>query len=209
MRLPSGSESPGSRTPAFHPPSTQTKYGPFPPPGFCCPGPQRYDEPLRRPLRADPFRGDTAYRARCSQSPDRLAPRPALLLGRRRGSPVPTTAVPPFHAPYAAGCFGAACPRASPLPWPSPNTPGLGSLLAPEGGFCSTRQASLHAADRWLAPSQRGLGPALRRLGLPERRRAAPTVAWSLPWPDFHRQVVVSLAGRTRAEKPPQQPRRP
>src|SRR6059058_5735784 len=106
------------------------------------------------------------------------------LLGRRRASPVPTTAVPPFRAPYAAGFVGAACPRASHLPWPSPNTPGLGSLLAPREVFLSTRQASLHAADWWLARSRGALDPALRRPGLPERRRAATQVAWSLLWPD-------------------------
>ena len=57
----------------------------------------------------------------------------------------------------------------------------------------STRQASLHAADRWLAPSQRGLDPALRRPGLPERRRAATKVTWFLLRPDLHRLVIVSF----------------
>src|SRR5207249_8998431 len=52
------------------------------------------------------------------------------LLGRRRASPVPTSALPPFHAPYAAGFFGAAPPSPSPLPWPSPLRSRLGSPLS-------------------------------------------------------------------------------
>ncbi len=57
----------------------------------------------------------------------------------------------------------------------------------------SARQASLHAVDRWLAPSRRGLDPALRRPGLPKRRRAATKVPWCLLWPDLHRLVIVSF----------------
>src|SRR4029077_1589590 len=55
------------------PANTQTKYGPFPPLGLCCPEPQRYYGPLRLPLRAHRFHGDAAYTARCSQSPQRMA----------------------------------------------------------------------------------------------------------------------------------------
>ncbi len=108
-------------------------------------------------------------------------------------SPVPTMAVPTFHALYAAGFFGVASPSASPLPWPSSEETGLGSQLLPYGSSLSTRQASLHAADRWLAPSQRGLDPALRRPGLPERRRAAMKVTWFLLRPDLHRLVIVNF----------------
>src|SRR5438105_4922864 len=50
----------------------------------------------------------------------------------------------------------------------------------------TTRQASLHAADGWLAPSSRRLDPALQRPGLPRRWRAAAKVAGSLLWRDFH-----------------------
>jgi hypothetical protein len=63
------------------------------------------------------------------------------------------TAVPPFHALYAAGFLGAASPSASPLPWPSPHSAGLGSRLPPFGDRVTTRQASLHVADWWFAPS--------------------------------------------------------
>ena len=65
--------------------------------------------------------------------------------------------------------------------------------LAPCAGSLSTRQASLYAADRWLAPSQRGLDPALRRPDLSERRRAATKVTWFLLRPDLHRLVIVNF----------------
>ena len=55
------------------------------------------------------------------------------LLGQRRVSPVSTMAVSPFHALYAAGFIGVVVPSSSPLPWPSPSAPRLGSLLAPRG----------------------------------------------------------------------------
>src|SRR5207248_11233827 len=61
-------------------------------------------------------------------------PRRVSLLGRRRVSPVPMMAVPTFHALYAAGFLGAACPRSSPRPWPSSGDTGLGSQLTPFGG---------------------------------------------------------------------------
>ena len=89
------------------------------------------------------------------------------LLGRRRVSPVPTTAFPSFHALYAAGFFGAALPSSSHLPWPSPGTTRLGSRLSPYRETLTTRQASLHVADRWFAPSQGGLDPALPTPGSP------------------------------------------
>ena len=75
------------------------------------------------------------------------------LLGRRRVSPVPTTAVPPFHVPLRRrvlrGCISKLF------------TPSMAFAHAPEArlpvgllaeGIFSTRQASLHAADWWVAP---------------------------------------------------------
>jgi hypothetical protein len=44
-----------------------------------------------------------------------------------------------------------------------------------------------------LHPPQGGLDPALRRPGLPERRRATTKVTWFLLWPDSHRLVIVSF----------------
>jgi len=75
----------------------------------------------------------TVYRVRRSQSTVELAPRRSSAsggLGRRRVSPVPTSALPPFRALYAAGFFGAAPPSTSPLPWPSPTSSRLGSPLS-------------------------------------------------------------------------------
>ncbi len=62
-----------------------------------------------------------------------MAPQGLSVLGRRRVSPFPTMAVPPFRALYATGFLGVAIPSSSPLPWPSPSAPRLGSLLAPCG----------------------------------------------------------------------------
>src|SRR5438105_375561 len=63
------------------PANTQTKYGPFPPLGLCCPEPRRYYGPLRLPLRTRPFRGNAAYRAHRSPSPQRVAPTAAHCWG--------------------------------------------------------------------------------------------------------------------------------
>jgi hypothetical protein len=55
--------------------------------------------------------------------------------GPGRASPVPVVTVCAFHAPYAGEFFAAAPPGSSPLPWPSPRLPRLGSLCCPpEGG---------------------------------------------------------------------------
>src|SRR6266498_6095000 len=103
--------------------------------------------------------GFSAYRVRRSQSTVSVGFRAVSLLGRRRVSPVPTTTLPPFHVPYAAGFIGAASPSASPLPWPSPHRAGLGSRLLPCGHPLTTRQTSLHAADWWIAPSLKKARP--------------------------------------------------
>ena len=88
-----------------------------------------------------------------------MAHRAVSLPGRRRVSPVPTTTLPPFHVPYAAGFFGAAFPSASPLPWPSPHRARLGSRLLPCGHTLTTRQTSLDAAGWWVAPSLKKARP--------------------------------------------------
>ena len=112
--------------------SPQTKYGAFPLPWFCCQG-------LIGTVRRSDCRSALTHFA----GPRLIglgAPSPPVgwhptvsLLGRRRLSPVPTMAVPTFHALYAAGFFGVAAPSSSPLPWPSSNAPELGSQLAPRG----------------------------------------------------------------------------
>jgi hypothetical protein len=140
-----------------------------------------------------PLRRYAAYRAHLLLVHPQGGSLRISLPGRRRVSPVSTTAVPTFHAPYAAGFLEAASPSPSPLLLPSPSAPRLGSRLPPCGENFTTRQASFHTADRWLAPSHGGLDPTLRRPGLPTRRWAATKVTWLLLWPDFHRQVVVDL----------------
>ena len=119
------------------------------------------------------------------------------LLGRRRGSPVPTLAVPPFRTPYAAGFLRVAPPSSSPRPRPSPITTGLGSLLAScAGKVLDAAGFTSCCGPMGCTPPLRRLDPTLRRPGLPERRRAATKAAWSLLRPVFHRQVSVSFAGR-------------
>ena len=104
----------------------------------------------------------------------------------------------PLRRRVLRGCT----PSSSPLPWPSPQQARLGSRLVPCGWLLTTRQASLHAADWWVAPSNRGLDPALRPRDLSRRRRAATKAAWPLLRPDSHRLVIVSLAGRTLLKNP-------
>ena len=105
------------------------------------------------------FVGFSAYRVRRSQSTVSVGFRAVSLLGRRRVSPVPTTTLPPFHVPFAAGFLGAASSSASPLPWPSPHRARLGSRLVPCGHCITTRQTSLDAADWWVAPSLKKARP--------------------------------------------------
>jgi len=173
------------------PASPQTKCGSFPPralPRFV----GTY-EPLRLPLRARPLRRSAAYRVRRSQSTRRMAPHGShcwggdgsLLFPRwlcQRSTPSTPLGSSRLHFQALHPFHGLRLVRRDSAPsW----------LLAET--ILSTRQASLHAADRWLAPSQGGLDPALRRPGLPERRRATTKVTWFLLRPDLHRLVIVSL----------------
>src|SRR3990172_3801982 len=96
---------------------------------------QQYYGPLRLPLPSRPLHGSSPLIGSDSPSPPLCWLSTGVsLLGRRRVSPVPTTAIPPFHALYATGFFGPASPSSSHLPWPSPTDTRLGSLLAPCGG---------------------------------------------------------------------------
>ncbi len=109
-------------------------------------------------------------------------------------------AVPTFHALYAAGFFRAASPSSSPLPWPSSVDPGLGSQLASFGevSYDAAGFASCCGPLACAFPAGR-LDPALRRPGLPKRRRAATKVTWFLLRPDSHRLVIVNF----RTHDPP------
>ena len=157
------------------------------------PRPHRYCAPLRLPLRSHPFRRVTAYRARRSQATRELAPRGShcwggdgsLLFPRwlcRRSTPSTPLGSSGLHTQALHPFRGLRLVTRDSAP----------SGLRAEPTL-STRQASLHAADRWLAPSRRGLDPALQRPGLPERRRATTKVTWFLLWPDSHRRVIVSV----------------
>src|SRR6478736_4792175 len=103
-------------------------------------------------------------------------------------------AVPTFHALYAAGFFEAASPSASPLPWPSSAAPGLGAQLVSfrRGDHDAAGFASCCGPLACTFPAGR-LDPALRRPGLPKRRRATTKVTWFLLWPDFHRLAIVNF----------------
>jgi len=168
------------------------------------PRPQQYCAPLRLPLRSHPLRRDAAYRARRSQATRRLAPHGSHGWGRDGSLLFPrwlcqrSTPSTPLGSSrlqvQALHLFHGLRPSSQ------DSAP---SWLLSEWGI-TTRQASLHVADRWLAPSQHGrLDPALRRPGLPERRRAATKVTWFLLRPDLHRLVIVSFQDARSAARPP------
>ena len=123
-------------------------------------GHRRYYGPLRLPLRSPPFRGYSAYRVRRSQSTPRVGTPRVSLLGRRRVSPVPTMAVPPFHVPLRRRVLrGCISKRFTPSMAFASSVPGSAPGWSPCGQFFTTRQASLHAADWWVAPSSRRARP--------------------------------------------------
>jgi hypothetical protein len=118
-------------------------------------------------------------------------------------------AVPTFHALYAAGFLGVAVPSSSPRPWPSSADPRLGSQLVSfrRGDHDAAGFASCCGPLACTFPHGR-LDPALRRPGLPPRRRATTKVSWYLLWPDFHRLVIVSFQDARPAGLPRPGPRR-
>jgi hypothetical protein len=133
----------------------------------------QYYGPLRLPLRSPPLHVHHAYRVRRSQSTHKLAPcgshrwggdGPLLFprwLSRRSTPSTPQgSSVLHFQALHTFRGLRHVDPGSAPC-WPL------------SGVRFSTRQASLYAADRRFALSFRELDPALRRPGLPTRRRAA------------------------------------
>ena len=124
----------------------------------------RYYDRLRRPPGSMPTSRRNGYRARrsggtCSQA-----------TGPGRASPVPVVTFCTFHAPYAEEFLTAAPPGSSPLPWPSPRIPGLGSPCPrPKAGPLTTRQASLYAADRTFASPKGAFDAGLRPGPFPDR----------------------------------------
>jgi hypothetical protein len=165
---------------------------PLPIHGRCPASSVRYG-PLRLPLCSRPLHGDSAYRVRRSQSTPEMAPQGSRCWGRDGSLLFPRWLCQRSTPCTPLGSSGLQFQELDPfhgLRQGERDSAPSGLLAEPK---LSTRQASLHAVDRWLAPSLRGLDPALRRPGLPERRRAATQVAGSLLRPDSHRQVVVSF----------------
>ena len=187
-----GGPSPSGTHQRLPPTNPQTKYGAFPLPWFCCHG-----------------LGSTVRRSDSRSALTHFAG--SLLI--RLGAPRP----PASWHPSGLFCWGGdgsllfprwLCQRSTPstplgssgLPLQALHPfPGLRPGRRDSAPSCSlrssltTRQASLHAADRWLAPSHGGLDPALRRPGLPKRRRATTKVTWFLLRPDLHRLVIVNF----------------
>jgi len=100
----------------------------------------------------------TTYRARRSQHTSRVA-LGSSLLGRRRVSPVPTMAVPPFHALYAAGFFGAALQGLHPFHGLRLNNPGSAPGWSLAGGYSRRGRLRFMLRTGGLHPPREGLTP--------------------------------------------------
>jgi hypothetical protein len=126
--------------------------------------------------------------------------------GPGRASPVPAATFQTFHAPIRREVPQGCNPGSTPLPWPSPRPTGLGTSSP-----LTTRQASLDAADRLVAPPT-----GLLTLGFdPTRFQTEPPAcyraSWQLPGRDSHPLATTSLcritiyistsdSGRTRGK---------
>src|SRR5215211_7846236 len=138
------------------------KQGPFPHRRLCCPrgsigttGPSA-TLPAGTRLRGIPLIRAHRFPATTSQRP-----------GPGRASPAPTSTMRPFRSPYPGRFITAALPGSTRLPWPSPQIPGLGSPLSPEGAKITGRQDSHNATDRPLAHPQGALDAGLRHRAFP------------------------------------------
>ena len=160
-------------------------------------GPVMLSMPIIAPITCADFRSARDRFAGCAYRP-RLLPGTAgwracghLMPVRRRISPVPYSAVQAFRSPYAGGFLGAAIPSSSPRPWPSPGFQGLGSLLTPRIPRAVLRRCRIRITLRTacLLDPKRAFVVALRRFGSLLAPATSYTAAWSLLWPDSHRQV--------------------
>src|SRR3954468_5819508 len=96
----------------------------------------------------------------------------------------------PIRREVPRGCT----PGSSPLPWPSPRRTGLGSPFPhPQVGTLTTRQTSLHAADRAVAPPQGLLTLRFAAGRFPPTTAACYRAPWRLPGPDSHRLATTRL----------------
>jgi hypothetical protein len=166
-----------------------TKQRPFPPRGFCCPvgssGTTAASDAL--PAR-HPLPGITGYRARRSDGNLRRPP--------GRGGP-PQFPSPPSErsAPHTpGGSSGLRFQALRPFHGLRPDDPGSAPPLShPQAGWLTTRQASLDATDRSVAPpeglSTLGFDPARFQTEPPACYRAS----WQLPGRDSHPLATTSL----------------
>jgi hypothetical protein len=166
---------------------------------------KRYYGRLRRPPGTRPLPGSTPVIGRVASDGSR--PQTA---GPGRASPVPAATIRTFRALYAGEFFGAALQALH--PFRGLRRERRGSALPsshPRAGTLTTRQASLDATDRSIAPPQGlstlGFDPARFQTEPPACYRAS----WQLPGRDSHPQATTSLcwisysistsnAGRTR-----------
>jgi hypothetical protein len=137
------------------------KQGPFPHRRLCCPSGSIGTTGPSATLPAE--RDFTQRLIRAHRFPATTSQRP----GPGRASPVPAPTMRPFRSPYPGRFLTAALPGSSRRPWPSPQIPGLGSPLSPEGAKITGRQDSLHATDRPLAHPQGALDAGLRHRAFP------------------------------------------
>src|SRR6266436_360038 len=164
-------------SPALHSIRRAHQVRPLPSTRVLLHGPHRYYGPLRLPLRSHPFRRYAAYRARRSQATRELAPHGSLCWGGDGSLLFPRWLCQRSTPSTPLGSSGLLLQVLHPFPGLRPGRRDSAPSCSLAGSSRTTRQASLHAADRWLAPSQiGGLDPALRRPGLPKRRRATTKV---------------------------------
>ena len=169
----------------------RTKQRPFPSPRVLLSRRlKRYYGRLRLPPGTPPTSRVTGYRARRSDGTHRRPP--------GRGGP-PQFPPPPSErsTPHTPG--GSSGQR-SRLFTPSMAFALTGRarllLSPPEGGLLTTRQASLDAADRLVAPPEGLLTLGFDQTRFQTQPPACYRASWQLPGPDSHRQATTSL--RTR-----------
>ncbi len=176
----------------FPPLGTQTECGSFPPPWFCCHGltstMSRSDSRSALPhFTVVPLIGLDAPRPPRGRHPR------GLTAGAETGLSCSHDGCASVPRPLRRGVLrGCSSKRLTPSVGFAQDTQ-LGSPLAPRGAILDDAAGFAPCCGPLACTLPRRARPALRRPGLPKRRRAATKVAWSLLWPDLHRLVVVSF----------------
>jgi hypothetical protein len=136
-------------------------------------------------------------RAHFPRSPviGRDAPTAPQTAGPGRASPVPAVTLRPFHAPTPGSSSGLRFQALDPFHGLRPDGPGSALPLSRlTAGTFTTRQASLDAADRPVAPPEGlltlGFDPARFQTEPPACYRAS----WQLPGRDSHPLATASLS---------------